>query len=474
MTLTAPGPATGPLGVPPAPPGAMRWRRGWGGDVVGAAALLSVTWVVALWLTHRGLQDLSGGAAPALSSLGRVLGLVAADLLLVQCLLMARIPWAERTWGQDRLARWHRVVGFTSFHAMLAHVVLIVIGYAAGDGNGVLGEAWQQVTTYPGMLLATAGTLLLVLVTVTSIRAARRRLRYESWHLLHLYAYLGVGLALPHEVWTGSDFTSSAAARAYWWTLWASAAVAVLVWRVATPLWRTARHQLRVDRVVREAPGVVSVHLKGRQIPRLGARAGQFLVLRFLDGPGWSRGNPYSLSAAPHPAVLRVTVQDAGDGSGRVRHLRRGTRVLVEGPYGRLTADARTDPQRPVVLLGAGVGLTPLRALLEELDAPGGVTLVVRARREQDVLFRRELEALAAARGVRLVLLLGQRARPGSWLPQQYARWDDAAALRRVVPDIADAEVYVCGPAPWADAVLAAVRRCGVPAARIHEERFSW
>jgi DMSO/TMAO reductase YedYZ heme-binding membrane subunit len=59
---------------------------------------------------------------------------------------------------------------------------------------------WTLTTTYPGMLLALAGTLCLVMVVGTSIRAARTRLRYESWHLLHLYAYLGVGLALPHQL----------------------------------------------------------------------------------------------------------------------------------------------------------------------------------------------------------------------------------------------------------------------------------
>jgi ferredoxin-NADP reductase len=62
--------------------------------------------------------------------------------------------------------------------------------------NAVAG-AWDLVTTYPGMLLAALGFGALVMVVVTSVRAARRRLRYESWHLLHLYAYLGVGLALP-------------------------------------------------------------------------------------------------------------------------------------------------------------------------------------------------------------------------------------------------------------------------------------
>jgi DMSO/TMAO reductase YedYZ heme-binding membrane subunit len=226
VTATA---STAPTAAPalpgPVSPGARpRPRGGFGGDVVGAAALLSVVYVVALWLANRGLQDLAGGTGPALTSLGRVLGLVAADLLLLQCLMMARIPWAERTWGQDRLARWHRVLGFTSFHAMAAHVVLITVGYAVNDGHGVLGELWSLVWTYPGMLLATAGTLLLVLVTVTSIRRARRRLRYESWHLLHLYAYLGAGLALPHQLWTGTDFIGSPAAIAYWWTLYAVSA----------------------------------------------------------------------------------------------------------------------------------------------------------------------------------------------------------------------------------------------------------
>ena len=61
-----------------------------------------------------------------------------------------------------------------------------------------------------------AGTVCLVMVVVTSVRAARSRLRYESWHLLHLYAYLGVGLALPHQLWTGQEFLASPAATVFW------------------------------------------------------------------------------------------------------------------------------------------------------------------------------------------------------------------------------------------------------------------
>jgi DMSO/TMAO reductase YedYZ heme-binding membrane subunit len=257
-------PATGSIGRAAAPaasrsrrvPGPPSPRRWWA-DLAGSAALLSVAVVVALWLSNRGVQNLSGTGGAA-TSLGRLTGLIASDLLLLQVLLMARLPWVERSYGQDTLARRHRLVGFASFWLMVAHVLLITVGYAQAGHGGVLGEAWNLVVTYPGMLLAAAGTGLLMLVVVSSVRAARRRQRYETWHLIHLYAYLGVGLALPHQLWTGADFASSVAARLYWWTAYGSTLGAVLACRVGLPIWRSCYHRLRVAAVVPEAPGVVS------------------------------------------------------------------------------------------------------------------------------------------------------------------------------------------------------------------------
>ena len=310
----------------------------------GAALWLSLLAVAYWWATGGGVQDLAGWR-DGLTSLGRLTGLAASDLLLAQVLLMARVPVLERAFGQDELVRLHRLVGFTSFNLMVAHIVLITWGYAAGELGRTPATFWDLVTGYPGMLLALAGTACLVMTVVTSVRAARARLRYESWHLLHLYAYLGVGLALPHQLWTGQEFLASAAATVYWWSLWALAAGAVLVWRVGLPVWRNARHRLRVAAVVPEAAGVASVHITGRRLDRLPAQAGQFLTWRFLGGQGWTRGNPYSLSAAPDGRALRITVKELGDNSAQVPRLRPGTPVLFEGPFGRLTARAPGPPQ---------------------------------------------------------------------------------------------------------------------------------
>ena len=293
--------------------------RAGAGVALWASLLLVGYW----WAAGGGLTDLTAWAT-GLDSVGRLTGLVAAVLLLAQVLLMARVPVLERAFGQDRLARTHRLVGFTSFSLMLAHILLITWGYADGRLRAIWLTFWELVLDYPGMLLASAGTVALVMVVVTSIRKARAKLRYESWHLLHLYAYLGVGLALPHQLWTGQEFLTSPAATVYWWTLWAAAAGAVLVFRVGLPAYRSAVHGLRVVSVVRETDDVVSVTMRGRHLDRLDALPGQFLNWRFLTGPGWMRAHPYSLSAAPDGQTLRITVKDLGDGSGALADVEPG------------------------------------------------------------------------------------------------------------------------------------------------------
>jgi predicted ferric reductase len=431
--------------------------------------------VVALWIYNGQIQKFH---TDPYTGAGRLVGLIAADLLLIQVLLMARVPVIERSFGQDELARRHRLVGFSSFNLLLVHIALIIIGYAGGPDKVVSGGVHTAVDltlNYPGMLLAVVAFALLVMVVITSVRMARAKLRYENWHLLHLYAYLGVGLSIPHEIWSGADFTASKPARLYWWTMYAVAAGAVIVYRVLLPMLRSRRHQLVVDQVVEEAPGMYSVYMRGHQLHRLRAQAGQFFNWRFKDGPGWTAANPYSLSAAPSRDLLRITVKDQGDGSSRAGYLRPGTPVIIEGPYGRLTGDVRT--QAKVTLIASGIGITPLRALLEGLDyRPGDATLIYRARNAESIAFEAELNELADRRGAQIFYSVGPRLAVDepTWLPQSAAHLSDDEALLQLVPDIARHDVYICGAPAWMEAAHDAALAAGVPIEQIHLERFSW
>jgi predicted ferric reductase len=446
----------------------------WWRDAAAIACWASGLLVVALWISGHGLQSLGSTPADVLTSLGRLTGLIAADLLLIQVFLMARVPMIERSYGQDELARRHRLVGFWSFNLMVLHVVVITVGYSLGEHTDVVHEAWTLVTTYAGMLLALAASVALTVVAVTSVRAARKALRYESWHLLHLYAYLGVGFSIPHEIWTGADFTTSPLVRVYWWTSYAVAAGAILLFRVGLPLWRTLRHGITVTSVIRESADVVTVRMGGRGLHRLPVQAGQFFIWRFLDGPGWSRGNPYSLSAAPRLDRVQITAKNLGDGSNRLARLQPGTKVLVEGPYGRLTGEHRVG--RKVAMLACGIGITPMRALLEDLAyLPGDAVLIYRARSDPDLVFRAELDSLAERRGITIHYLTGPRiAARNSWLPQKAAQWRDRDALLHLIPGLTAYDVFVCGPDPWMDAACAAALDAGLPPAQLHQERFTW
>jgi ferredoxin-NADP reductase len=247
----------------------------------------------------------------------------------------------------------------------------------------------------------------------------------------------------------------------------------VLVFRLGLPAWRSWRAGLRVLSVHEEAPGVTSVTVGGPGLSTLRVRAGQFFQWRFLDGPGATCANPYSLSAAPGD-TLRITAAHTGDGSARLARLRRGTRVLVEGPYGRLHEGVRT--QRKVLLMGAGIGITPMRALLEDLrQAPGDVTVIHRVRRRAEQFLGAEIDHIARRLGARYLVVEGPRiAGRSSWLPQQASHLSDAEALLQVVPDIAHHDVYLCGAPGWMDAARGAALAAGVPPSRIHLERFAY
>ena len=452
--------------------GGLRSLRLW--RTAGIAVLwLTSLFVVALWVDGGGIRSAAQGGTPMLTALGRLTGLVSANLLLYQVLLMARVPLFEKAFGHDTLTRGHRLTGFWSFWLFLAHIVLITLGYAGVAGVGFLPQLWTLVEDYPGMLLAAAGTALIIGVVGLSIRRARRRMRYESWHLLHLYAYLGVALSLPHQLWTGADFLASPPATWYWWGLWAVAAGCALVYRVLVPLGRSARHGLRVAAVVPDGSDGVTVRLTGRDLHRLRVQAGQFFVWRFLDGPGWSRGHPFSVSARPDADGLSLTARVVGDGTSRLRRLRPGTRVLIEGPYGHLVGARRQGTK--LLMLGAGAGVAPLVSLLQEQPyLPGDATLVTRDSDAEAALLTGAIAALVRERGVRHVTLDGPRTHAGSpWLPRRYEQWRGTQLIAHLAPDLDQYDVYLCGPAPWMDAVRADLDRLGAARSRIHSEAFA-
>jgi ferredoxin-NADP reductase len=343
--------------------------------------------------------------------------------------------------------------------------LLIIWGYAVLNHENPVHQTTSLLLSYPDVLMATVAVGLLVAVGVASARAARRRMSYETWHFIHLYTYIAIALSFSHEFSTGADFRDQRA-RVLWSAMYILVALLLLWFRLASPIVAAFRHQLRVVAVRVEGPGVRSVYIAGRGLARLRAEPGQFFRWRFLTKDLWWAANPYSLSAAPNDTMMRVTVKLAGNHSAALAQLAPGTRVIAEGPYGAFTAARRT--RRKVLFIGVGIGITPLRALLESVPGrPGDITLLYRARTPADLVLRGEIEQIAQARGAKVHYLVGNR-RHGNNDVLSTER------LKQIVPDMAMHDVYVCGPEDLMTTLRPSLRRAGVANRHIHYESFTF
>ncbi|KOV78685.1 oxidoreductase [Nocardia sp. NRRL S-836] len=404
----------------------------------------------------------AGVGSNKLVNLGRLTGLYGALAMAFQLLLIARLPWLDRRLGMDRLTSWHRWVGFTIFWMLVGHLSLIAFGNAGADGP--VAEVVRQAGELEGILRALVAWVVIMVVGVVSARFARRRMAYETWHFIHLYTYVAIFLAFTHQVAVGSTFRKSELATAYWWGLWAFAIGSVVAGRLVLPLWRNWRHQFRVAAVVPEAHNVVSVYIEGRDLDRLGAQAGQFFLWRFLTRDRWWQANPFSLSAAPNGRYLRLTAKALGEGSAGVRDVEVGTRVFAEGPYGAFTTMHQTKPD--ALLVAGGVGITPIRALLEEIG--GHVVVLYRVSDPREAVLLRELEGLVRSKGAVLRLVTGSSKTITANGPLL-----GPGNIAALVPDVADRDVFVCGPGGMTDAVIRSLDELGVPASQVHAERFA-
>ncbi len=442
-----------------------------GQDFIEGLAWFSVIAVTAMFLIDGGLQTLSEPVA-IVGAVDRLTALLATNLLLIDILLIARIPWIDHYYGHDRATAAHKKLGKPILYLVLAHFASSVIQYAMVENVDVLTE-FISLLSIGDLLLATGALVLMILVVVTSLNFARKAVTYEAWYLVHIFAYGAVLLAIPHQFSTGSDIAGKPIALTYWISFYLFVLVNVVWYRILRPVVRGLRHSLRVSNVVRESSDAVSIYLSGKNVEKLGGAAGQFYLVRVLTARDWWRPHPFSISAAPNNKFVRFTVADRGDDTKLMQALKPGTPIMLEGPYGVFTEERRT--REKVVLVAAGIGIPPIRALAEEMAArPHDVTIIYRLRNQEDAALLAETRALAAQRGFKLIELEGRRGIGTSWMNADFSGRTDLERLKALVPDIAESDVYVCGPTAWTRAVEKTMKAAGVAERQIHAEEFAW
>jgi ferredoxin-NADP reductase len=255
------------------------------------------------------------------------------------------------------------------------------------------------------------------------------------------------------------------------------------------PRAQIATRPLRITRVERETADCVSLYLADPQGRRIAFVPGQFFTVLVPIRGGEVLRRAYSISSMPDAdgaaAEVGITIKRLPEGRASNHlndHAREGDLLEILGPSGGFTTAPDADLRRHVVLIGGGSGITPLMSIARSLlarEPHSHVSLVYGNRREQDIIFRAAIDALAAENPGRFTRRLVLDEPPPGWtggagmLDEQNVDRELSALPQPPDLDPEGTEYYVCGPEGMMAAARHALTGRGVPTSRIREERFS-
>jgi len=420
--------------------------------------------VIGLWLTTT---DFSNETAELLNAFGMLFGLLATFFALTQFMLMGRIAWIERRFGLDHLASYHRINGYLAFGFILIHPVFITLSEALEHGANPFRQFASLILHESYVWLAFIAEILFILVVVSSIYIARKRLKFESWYFVHLAVYAAIIIVPLHQLAIGMSFAGHPLARVYWLCLYAFVGLNILIWRFGLPLFDFVRFRFVVDKIVAETPTTTSVYIHGKNLARWKMIPGQFVLVRIFSKGFWWQEHPFSLSWIPHDNMLRLTIRHVGDYTTRVADLQPGKYVLVSGPFGRFTREIAVTNKR--LFIAGGVGITPVRSLAEEsVSQKIDSVLIYGNKSPDDVVFKSELDTLAR-KGLKITHVFSDA-------PKNYhgeTGYVDLEHIARLVPDYLERDIYLCGPPLMMAGIIDSLHAAGVDSNRLHYERFA-
>ncbi len=434
--------------------------------IIRARVARLLVWMLALVplvFFLAGLKTSDLNSVPAiLNVLGRLSGVLGLAFLLLSAALSARVPGFDLPFGGlTRLWNTHHLLGASALLMLLIHPLLLAFaaeGLSEGLAYATLFPAVSDLGTWAGWL-----SLLLMMIFLAPSFSFFGPPDYGRWKRIHDLAPFAVIFALIHTFMLSR--TMPAHLDIVVWTAFALLAVGAVLWRFVFSR-RIGRLPYTVSRIERPANNVVELSLEPKR-RSLRYRAGNFVYLTPFDHElkaGCGEEHPYTLSSSPREDHLRIAVKDLGNASRAIQSIAIGSKVTVEGPYGRFFKNPDEVPG-PELWISGGIGVTPFLARMRHLAGlkeGGDIRFIYCVQDEARALYLEELQKLAAAiHGFTLTLHFFYRQGPLS-----------TTFLREHCGDIESREVYICGPQPLNRLAQTHLRSMGVPISSIHSEVF--
>jgi len=418
--------------------------------------ILNILIILGFWYTNNHLL-LSGDSL--YNALGRIFGLLGTYLFLIQILLISKIRFIENTYGHDKLTRFHHYNGIVAFALLFLHGLYLTIGYKLVANISFLS---QFIKFVGGDEIGTAviAFVILIIVILLSITLSKIKIKYELWYLTHLFTYLVIILAFAHQIENGMDLYSNNSFLIYWYILYILIIGLLIIYRFLIPIYNYFTNKFVVSKVVKENKDITSIYISGKEINNFKFKAGQFGIFRFLN-KDFYQAHPFSFSKVYNGNEIRISIKNLGDFTNKVKEIKVGTPVFIEGPFGVFTKNKIDN--RNIVLIAGGIGITPIRSIIEELssDTSKEITVVYSVREENEIVFKNELASLNKKNKIYYNI----SSKDGHLTEDK---------LRNIILNTSKTDVFICGPTPMTESLIEILQKMGVPKKRIHYERFSF
>lgn len=417
---------------------------------------------VALGFTAQELSSWVYSPEAFALNLSRVAAMTGTAIALTSIALASRAPWVERAMGQDRMIFWHRKIGPYSLFLIAAHVILLSFARTENTSLNTWQSMWDITLTTRWMVPAMLGFVFMIGIGITSYHRIRKLFKYETWWVIHLYSYIGIALAFMHQIQSGVMFRDDPVLTQWWIFYYASVFGLLLRYRVWAPIALSFSNRPRIEKVVRENGDTISLHLKTRNRKLKKAQGGQYFNIRVLEDTKWWEAHPYSLSSSPKNGNLVFTIKELGDHSSWLSSLPAGTPVQIEGPYGIFTVNRLRGNK--VFFIAGGIGITPIKAMLEDLPLGSSGKVLWRVSKAEDLVLRDELQTLCDERGIELLTIVGPRDENQLWLEKAVVSADNYK----------DYEVFICASKGLIEMSKETLLHLGLKKKNIYTEEFEF
>lgn len=426
--------------------------------------LLNLACILYFWYAGNS-SYLNDSLADILTALGRLSGLLAVYTVLLQFIFLGREVWLEQLIGLDKLTKIHHINAQTAITFIICHPLLIITGYALQSGKPFIRQFTELLFNTDDVLKAFIAVILFIIVVVLSLTIVKKRLKYETWYLVHTSTYLAVLLAFGHQQLLGQEFNRSAYFSLYWSLLYVFVFSNFFIYRFLRPVYFFIKHRFLLAENIKETDNVRSLYISGKNLKEYPIKPGQFMIIRFLDNNNFWKPHPFSLSNLPDNHALRISVKSSGDFTSQIYKIRKNTRVLIDGPYGTFTLP---ENNKKILFIAGGIGITPVRSMLEQaVYKKYDPILLYSNRYEKEIVFKKELDLLS--RQYRFPIYYFVTEDPESGLHK--GRITDNQ-ITRLVKDLKEREIYICGPQKMMAGLVSQLIKLRIPRKQIHFEQF--